>query len=415
MNTSRDRAHVHPQTSSISEGFDPALSVGAVRPPMYPVSTFCFESAEQAAYWFEVALGKIAAPLGARPELIYARLNHPNAEMFEDALRAAEKGALGAAVFTSGMSAITTTILTLARPGGVILYQRPVYGGTDHFFRHMLPEWKVQAIPVVDGGWEEALARHAKDLALVYIETPANPTLHMIDLRALRQRLEAHLPDKRAIMIVDNTFLGPVFQSPLLHGADIVVYSATKFLGGHSDLVAGAVTLQDVEMLNRIKATRAFLGSICEPFTAWLLQRSMATLWLRMIKQSKNATKIVQALKSHPAVVRVHHPSLFVGDQARIVAQQCNAPGSMVAFELAGGRPAAFRFLNALKLVRLAVSLGGVESLASHPRTTTASEMSEEDLQASGITEGLVRLSVGVEYWRDLADDLRHALDAAAG
>jgi hypothetical protein len=122
-----------------------------------------------------------------------------------------------------------------------------------------------------------------------------------------------------------------------------------------------------------------------------------------MIKQSKNATKIVQALKSHPAVVRVHHPSLFVGDQARIVAQQCNAPGSMVAFELAGGRPAAFRFLNALKLVRLAVSLGGVESLASHPRTTTASEMSEDDLQASGITEGLVRLSVGVEYWRDLA------------
>lgn len=409
------RSHVHPQTSSISEGFDPALSVGAVRPPIYPVSTFCFESAEQAAYWFEVALGKAAAPAGSRPELIYARLNHPNGEMFEDALHSVEKGANGAAVFTSGMAAITTTILALVRPGGVILYQQPVYGGTDHFFNHMLPEWQVRAIPVADGGWDEALAKHAKDLSLVYIETPANPTLHMIDLGAIRRKLASHFPDRHVLMAVDNTFLGPVFQSPLLHGADISVYSATKFLGGHSDLVAGAVTVKDPETLGKIKTTRAFLGSICEPFTAWLLQRSMATLWLRMIKQSKNASRLVPMLKAHPAVTKVHHPSLFTGEQARIVAEQCNAPGSMIAFELAGGRPAAFRVLNALRIVKLAVSLGGVESLASHPRTTTASEMSDADLAASGITEGLVRLSVGVEYWRDLAEDLRRALDAAAG
>ncbi|MFO0592784.1 MAG: aminotransferase class I/II-fold pyridoxal phosphate-dependent enzyme [Polyangiaceae bacterium] len=413
MSTHRPRSHVHPQTSSISEGFDPSLSVGAVRPPIYPVSTFVFESAEQAAYWFEVALGKTEAPAGARSELIYARLNHPNAEMFEDALRSVEKGARAAAVFTSGMAAITTTILTFARPGSVVLYQRPVYGGTDHFLNHMLPEWQVRAVSVEDGKWDEALREHAKDVCLVYIETPANPTLHMIDLKALRARIDAHVPSGRALLLVDNTFLGPVFQSPLLHGADIALYSATKFLGGHSDLVAGAVTLRDPALLGRVKATRAFLGTICEPFTAWLLQRSMATLWLRMIKQSKNAVKIVNALKSHPALVKVHHPSLFVGDQARIVAEQCNAPGSMIAFEIAGGRPAAFRFLNALKIIKLAVSLGGVESLASHPRTTTASEMSEQDLASCGITEGLVRLSVGVEYWRDLADELRLALDAA--
>lgn len=415
MTSLRPRSHVHPQTSSVSEGFDPALSVGAVRPPIYPVSTFVFESAEQAAYWFEVALGKVEAPVGARPELIYARLNHPNAEMFEDALRSVEKGAHAAAVFTSGMAAITTTILTFARPGGVVLYQRPVYGGTDHFFNHMLPEWHVRAIPVEDGKWDEALVAHGKDLNLVYIETPANPTLHMIDLKAIRAKIDAHVPNGRGLLVVDNTFLGPVFQSPLLHGADVTLYSATKFLGGHSDLVAGAVTLRDPALVGRIKTTRAFLGTICEPFTAWLLQRSMATLWLRMIKQSKNAAKIVQALKSHPALLKVHHPSLFVGDQARIVAEQCNAPGAMIAFEIAGGRAAAFRFLNALKIFKLAVSLGGVESLASHPRTTTASEMSEADLAASGITEGLVRLSVGVEYWRDLADDLRRALDAAVG
>jgi len=415
MPTDHPRSHVHPQTSSISEGFDPTLSVGAVRPPIFPVSTFCFASAEQAAYWFEVALGKTSLPPGTRADLIYARLNHPNAEMFEDALRSVEKGAAGAVVFSSGMSAITTTLLSLVRPGAVILYQQPVYGGTDHFFNHMLPEWHVRAIPVVDGGWDEALARHAKDLGLVYIETPANPTLHMIDLQAIRRKLEAHFPDRRVLFAVDNTFLGPVFQSPLLHGADLSLYSATKFLGGHSDLVAGAVTLKDPELLAKIKTTRAFLGSICEPFTAWLLQRSMATLWLRMIKQSKNATRLVQVIKAHPAVLQVHHPSLFTGDQARIVAQQCNAPGSMIAFDLAGGRAAAFRFLNALRIVKLAVSLGGVESLASHPRTTTASEMSEQDLQASGITEGLVRLSVGVEYWRDLAEDLTRGLDAAAG
>ncbi len=413
MSHDKHRPHVHPETSSISEGFDPALSVGAVRPPIYPVSTFAFQSAEQAAYWFEVALGKTAAPAGARPELIYARLNHPNAEMFEDALRSVEKGALGAAVFTSGMAAITTTLFTLVRPGSVVLYQRPVYGGTDHFFRHMLPEWQVTAEPVALGGWDEALSRHAKDLTLVYVETPANPTLHMIDLAAVRASMDRHIPDRRALLLVDNTFLGPVFQSPLEHGADVTLYSATKFLGGHSDLVAGAVTVKDPALLGRIKATRAFLGSICEPFTAWLLQRSMATLWLRMIKQSKNAVKLVPVINEHPAVVRVFHPSLFTGEQAGVAARQCNAPGSMISFELAGGRGAAFRFLNHLQIVKLAVSLGGVESLACHPRSTTASEMSEEDLAAGGITEGLVRLSVGVEYWRDIASDLRRALDAA--
>ena len=158
---------------------------------------------------------------------------------------------------------------------------------------------------------------------------------------------------------------------------------------------------------------RVFLGTICEPFTAWMLQRSMATLHVRTIKQSKNAAKLVTALRAHPALERVHYPALFEGEQARIRERQCTAPGSMVALELRGGRAAAFRFLNALKLVRLAVSLGGVESLACHPRTTTASEMSAEDLAISGVTEGLVRLSVGVEYWRDLAKDLGQALDAA--
>jgi methionine-gamma-lyase len=237
----------------------------------------------------------------------------------------------------------------------------------------------------------------------------------MLDLGELRARVDRAVPDRHAPIVVDNTFLGPVFQSPLEHGADACLYSATKFLGGHSDLVAGALTARDPQLVAQVKGTRAFLGTICEPFTAWMLQRSMATLWLRMTKQSKNAAKLVPVLSAHRAIERVHYPTLFSGDQARIYQKQCRAPGSMIALELRGGREVAFRFLNALRIVRLAVSLGGVESLATHPRTTTASEMSDEDLRVSGVTDGLVRLSIGVEYWRDLAADLTQALDAAVG
>ncbi len=405
----------HPETSSIAEGFDPSLSVMAVRPPIYPVSTYAFHSAEAAAHHFDLALGRVAVDPGESLGLIYARLNNPNAEMFEDALCSIEKGATACAAFSSGMSAIVTTLMAFARPGQKILYQRPVYGGTDHFLRHILPEWKVETIAVPEGAWPAALAQHAAEVALVLLETPANPTLRMIDLGAVAALVRLATPERHVPIVVDNTFLGPVFQSPLLHGADLVIYSATKFLGGHSDLVAGAVTARDKALVDQVKGLRAFLGTICEPFTAWMLQRSMATLHLRMIKQSKNAARIVGALAGHAAIARIHYPNLFTGEDARVFHAQCTAPGSMIAIELHGGRPAAFRFLNALQLVRLAVSLGGVESLACHPRSTTASEMSDEDLRVGGITEGLVRISIGVEYWRDLAKDLGVALDAALG
>ncbi len=407
----RKKRPVHPETSSIAEGFEPALSVMAVRPPIYPVSTYAFPTAETAAHWFEVVLGKTPARKDETVGLIYARLNNPNAEMYEDALKSIDRGARAAISFTSGMSAITTTLLTLARPGTSILYQRPVYGGTDHVLHHLLVDFGVEPVPVREGEWGRALAKHAKDVAVVYLETPANPTLRMIDWAAISKAVRRAVPNRHVPIVVDNTFLGPVFQSPLMHGADVAVYSATKFLGGHSDLVAGALTSKDEKLAARIRTTRAFLGTICEPFTAWMLQRSMATLHVRMIKQSKNASRLIELLETHRAVKKVHYPTLFVGAQARIFERQCSAPGSMIAIDL-GGRAAAFRFLDALRIVRLAVSLGGVESLACHPRSTTASEMSDEDLAAGGVTEGLVRLSIGVEYWRDLAADLTQALAA---
>jgi methionine-gamma-lyase len=318
---------MHPQTSSVSEGFDPALSVMAVRPPIYPVSTYCFPNAAAAAHHFSVLLGKTDALPGEKMGLVYARLNHPNAEMFEEGLRSIERGAQAAAVFTSGMAAITTMLFALARPGQVILYQRPVYGGTDHVFTSLLPQWNVRAVAVEHGRWGEALAAHAGDIALVYLETPANPTLEMIDLGAVREAIDGACPDRRVPMVVDNTFLGPVFQSPLEHGADLVVYSATKFLGGHSDLVAGALTARDPAWIQQVKGLRAFLGTICEPFTAWMLQRSLATLWLRMTRQSKNAARLVNVLRGHRAVAHIHYPTLFVGEQARIFQKQCRAPG----------------------------------------------------------------------------------------
>lgn len=406
----------HPETSSVAEGFDPRLSVMAVRPPIYPVSTFAFRTAEEAAHWFDIALGRAAAAPDEGQSLIYARLNNPNAEMFEDALRAVEKACADAAAFSSGMAAITTTLLALLRPGDRVVYSRPVYGGTDWVLRHLLPSWNIDTIASASdqaADWRQAIAAAGDRLAAVYVETPANPTLRLTDLKAVVAATHAAAGERSVPVLVDNTFLGPVFQSPLALGADLALYSATKFLGGHSDLVAGAVTARDAELLLKVKTLRAFLGTICEPFTAWLLQRSMATLHLRMIKQSKNAAKIVDRLKAHPAVEHVFHPTQFTGEQARIYQAQCTAPGSLVSIELRGGRPAAFRFLNALQLVKLAVSLGGVESLACHPRSTTASEMSTDDLTASGVTEGLVRLSVGVEYWRDIAADLEQALDHA--
>lgn len=407
---------LHPQTTALTEGFDPALSVMAVRPPIYPVSTFCFRTAAEAKLFFEMALGKVEAPPGAGQELIYARLNNPNAQMFEAALLSLEREAAACASFASGMSAITSFFLTVLRPGDTVLYTRPVYGGTDHVLQHMLQPFGIGAHGVPAGN-TGALARAAESigdsLALVYVETPANPTLCMTDIEAAAAIARQASRKRRVLMAVDNTFLGPVFQSPLVHGADVVLYSATKYIGGHSDLVAGALLARDPGLVDEVKKVRSFFGTICEPFSAWLLERSLATIYTRMVKQSKNASRIVEKLRGHPKIRTIHYPTLFTGEQRRIYDTQCRAPGGMISFEIVGGEAAAFRFLDALRVAKLAVSLGSVESLATHPRTTVSSEMSEDEMERAGITAGLVRFSTGVEYWRDLAKDIEEALDRA--
>ncbi len=405
---------LRPETAVLTRGFDPKLSVGSVRPAVFRSSTYVFNSPESAARAFDIALGRAKPAHDESVDLIYARLSHPNAEILEDQVVPLERDAAAAAVFNSGMAAITTTFLTFCPPGSAVVHTTPLYGGTQLFLESMLAPLGVKLVAVDAGDTKGLTAAIAKTphVKLVFVETPANPTLRMSNLgaavRAARKRKEPPL------VAVDNTFLGPAFQHPLALGADLAVYSATKYLSGFSDLLGGLVLARDVEHVTHLKGTRAVLGNILQPDECWLLNGRLPTLLLRMNKQSKNAQRIAEAVVGHEAVKRVLYPSLFDDpEQKRIRDAQCDYPGAIITFDLKGGRSAAFTFLRSLRLARNAVSLGGVESLACHPRTTTHSEMSAEQLDRAGITEGMVRLSVGIESWHDLLDDVKQALDAA--
>lgn len=404
---------VRPETAVLTRGFDPSLSVGSVRPAVFRSSTYAFSSPESAARAFEIALGRARPAKGENVDLIYSRLTHPNAEILEDQIVPLEPEATGAAVFNSGMAAITTTFFTFCPPGSAVVHSSPLYGGTQLFLDSMLSHLGVRCV-AVDAGDTAGLARAVAGtpkVRLVFVETPANPTLRMTDIAAAVTAARGLA--ERPLVAVDNTFLGPSFQHPLALGADLAVYSATKYLSGFSDLLAGVVLARDGELLASLRGTRGVLGNILQPDECWMLNGRLPTVPLRMNKQSKNAQRIAEALVGHPALERIHYPSLFADpEQRRIRDAQAEYPGAIISLELKGGRPKAFTFLRSLRLARDAVSLGGVESLACHPRTTTHSELSTEQLDRAGIAEGLVRLSVGIESWHDLLADVKGALDA---
>jgi cystathionine beta-lyase/cystathionine gamma-synthase len=404
---------LRPETAVLTRGFDPRLSVGSARPAVFRSSTYVFSSPESAARAFDIALGRAKPAPGESVDLIYSRLAHPNAQILEDQVVPLERDATDAAVFNSGMAAISTVFLTFCPPGSTAVHTTPLYGGTQLLLDSVLAPLGVKPIAVAAGdtkGLAVAIAQ-AKGLKLVFLETPANPTLTMTDIAAAVAAARAH-PD-RPLVAVDNTFLGPTFQHPLALGADLCVYSATKYLNGFSDLLGGLVLAKNSEWVTALRGMRAVLGNILQPDECWLLNTRLPTVPLRMNKQSKNAQRIAEGVHGHRAVQRVHYPTLFEdAEQRRIRDAQCDYPGSIVTLELRGGRPAAFTFLRSLRIFHNAVSLGGVESLACHPRTTTHSEMSAEQLDAAGITEGMVRLSVGIESWHDLLADVKGALDA---
>src|SRR5262245_27713607 len=397
---------VRPPTAILTRGFDPRLSVGSARPAVFRSSTFVFSSPESAERAFAVALGRTRPEPGENLDLIYARLSHPNAEILEDQIVPLERGGTAAAVFNSGMAAISTIFLSLCGPGWSVVHTVPVYGGTQHLFDTLLRPLGVQTtgVPAGDGAALDRAIQDARNLRIVYLETPANPTLRMVDIRRAVGAARRH-PDA-PLVVVDNTFLGPAFQHPLQLGVDLVVYSATKYLNGFSDLLAGVVLAADPELVTQLRGTRAILGNILQADECWLLDSRLPTVTLRMNRQSKNAQRIAEGLHGHPALRGVLYPSLFTeGEQSSNRVTPCDCPGGIITLDLRGGRPEAFAFLRSLRIVRDAVSLGGVETLACHPRTTTHSELDPALLDAAGITDSLVRLSVGVEDWRDILHD----------
>lgn len=408
-----DPPGIHSKTAILTRGFDPRLSVGSARPAVFRSSTYVFESPEEAEHAFAVVHGRASAEPNERADLIYARISHPNAEILEDRLVPLEPGAADALVFNSGMAAIMTAFFTFARPHSSIVYTMPLYGGTTALIHTFLEPFGVKGIPVPAGDTAaiaEAIET-AEDPCIVLVETPANPTLIMTSIRDAASAAKRH--SSQPVVMVDNTFMGAAFQHPLKRGADLVLYSATKYLSGFSDLVAGVAISDDPALIERMRSRRTMFGNILQPDECWMLDGRLPTVSLRMNRQSKNAQRIAEKLDGHPAIARVIYPTLFDDpEQRRIYKEQCDYPGAIFSLDFRGGKAAAFTFLRQLKIARNAVSLGGVETLACHPRTTTHSGDSPEELDRAGVTHGLVRISVGIEDWRDLLADFEQALNA---
>ncbi len=414
MSDKNSSSTLRPPTEILTRGFDPRLSVGSARPAVFRSSTYVFSSPEAAERAFDLMGGRAKRAPGEEVDLVYSRFNHPNAEILEDRVAALENGARAALVFNSGMAAIMTAILTFARPGDTVVYTVPIYGGTQHFIQNFLEPFGVHGIAARagDGAALDETIESGENVRIVLIETPANPNLTMTDIRRAAEAAARARP--RPLVMVDNTLMGPAFQHPLELGADMSLYSATKYLSGLSDMIGGVAIAKDPDLVRQMRGRRSLFGNILQPDECWMLDGRLPTVALRMNRSSKNAERIALRLREHPKVEQVLYPALFEdAEQTRIYKRQCDFPGGMLSIILRGGKTAAFEFLRNLKIARNAVSLGGVETLVCHPKTTTHSGFSEEEFALAGVTDGLVRISIGIEDWRDLLTDFEQALEAA--
>ena len=387
---------LQPETQMLNYGYDPALSEGAVKPPVFLTSTFVFNTAEDGRDFFDYVSGRREPPAGSSSGLVYSRFNHPNSEIVEDRLAVYERTESGA-LFSSGMSAISTTLLALVQPGDVILHSQPLYGGTETLLSKTFSKLNVSSVGFSDGVNQPSVQTAADEalkkgrVAVILIESPANPTNSLVDVAMIR-RIADNIEQQqgyRPIIACDNTLLGPVFQRPLEHGADLSVYSLTKYVGGHSDLIAGAV-LGSKKLVGQIKSLRGAIGTQLDPHSCWMIGRSLETLSLRMERANSNAEAVATFLRDHAKVENIHYlPFLDPQSEAgKTFTRQCSGAGSTFSFDLRGGQAASFRFLNALQLFKLAVSLGGTESLASHPASTTHSGVPVEVRDRIGIKIG---------------------------
>ena len=407
-----------PESLMMSYGYKPELSEGAIKCPIFQTSTFVFKSAEEGKAFFEVAYGHREKNEGEELGLIYSRINNPDLEILENRLTLWDE-AEECAVFESGMAAITTVLLEFLKPGDLLLISNPVYGGSDHFIKKILPKFGINVAEFSVGQTKEEIIQLVENtgisnkLAMVYIETPANPTNDLIDIEESKEIAKYFSSSEKEIYLaVDNTYMGPIWQHPLKHGADLVLYSATKYIGGHSDVIAGAC-LGSKELMKRVKGLRTFLGNMASPNSGWLLLRSLETLKVRMDTQAINAEKVAAFLNTHPLVEKVYYIGNLSekdGAQFNIKNKQCLSNGGMISFDVKGAEKDAFRFLNSLKLIKLAVSLGGTESLAEHPATMTHVDLDPTLKNKLSITEKMVRLSIGVEFYEDIIYDIEQAL-----
>lgn len=417
MTKDMSNRQMRPESLMMSFGYRPELSEGALKCPIFQTSTFVFRSAEEGKAFFEVAYGLRDQAPGESLGLIYSRLNNPDLEILENRLALWDR-AEDCAVFESGIAAISTVLLEFLRPGDVLLHSKPLYGGTHHLIHSFLPQLGIEPVGFLPHDDEPAirarLAGKEGCVAAIFVETPANPTNHIIDLEMVASLARSlSTSDRHVVTACDNTYMGPMWLNPQDFGIELNVYSATKFIGGHSDVIAGSITGPS-ELLRRIKTLRTFLGNMAGPWTGWLLMRSLETLKVRTDQMQENAKRVAEFLSSHPKVRRVRYLGFQEpGSRSESLhLKQHSCAGSMISFEVEGGEAGAFRCLNSLKLVSLAVSLGGTESLAEHPATMTHVDVPVADREELGITDSLIRLSVGVEAADDLIWDLGQALDA---
>ncbi len=412
---------LHPETQMMSYGYDPFMSEGAVKPPVFLTSTFAFRSAEDGAAFFDVVAGRKSLAEGESTGLVYSRFNHPNLEIIEDRLGLLAS-AEATAVLSSGMAAISAVCLAFLRPGQTMVHSTPLYGGTETLIRKFLDEFGIASFEFQDGlehgALKDALANAATsgEVRVVYLETPANPTNALIDFEMVAHTLNEFEQQQgyRPTTVCDNTLIGPVFQKPLLHGIDISVYSLTKYVGGHSDLVAGGVCGKK-NHIDRIRTVRSALGMQLDPHSSWMIARSLETLVLRMTRAATSAAEVAQWLSSNPHhPVTVLHPDFIDDLKYRDTYQrQCSGAGSTFSFVIGETRDFAFKVINGLSLFKSAVSLGGTESLVCHPASTTHSGVSENIRARVGVSEGLIRVSIGLEHPSDLIADLDHAIRSA--
>ena len=384
-------------TRAIHYGYNPLEHNGAVIPPVYMTSTFAFATAEYGAGCFS----------GEEHGHFYTRISNPTLALLEARMAALENAEAGVA-FSSGMGAIAATFWTLLRPGDEIIVNRTLYGCTFALLHHGIGEFGVVVKHVDMANPAELEAAISPATRMIYFETPANPNMQLVDIPAVSRIAHRH---DNLLVVIDNTYCTPYLQRPLELGADVVVHSATKYLSGHSDITAGMVlTSQHLADRIRLQGLKDLTGAVLAPHDAHLLMRGIKTLALRMDRHCSSAQAIAQMLQAHPAVEWVAYPGLPSFPQYALASRQMKLPGGMIAFELKGGMAAGQRFMNALQLFSRAVSLGGAESLAQHPASMTHSTYTLEERARHGISEGLVRLAVGLEDVADLLADVEQAL-----